>query len=440
MIYRKNCKSLGAVNIKQKIIISLLLLLGLTLTLNISFVSAADSPNISTQNLQTTQHTTTTTRTTSTYGHAAAGDTTKTVRVLIYSGTGASTNCVTGIETALNSANNYNLVPGYRFTYSTSTYITSSKLSGFDLLAMPGGDGGTVYLNHVSGSAIRNFVSSGHGYLGICAGAYAGSSYVGGSGISYNAWGVAPHVNSKVFNHIGNLLVSMTSSSTQQLGMSGTYTLHHYNGPAMYGSGFVRFANYADNTGGNLGYAAIVGDFYGSGRSVLSGPHPELNPQNPTMVAKLIAWAANVQSTPTNAATLSQIGTASRTVKAHIENNANLPNYVSVAGRQISVPSFLNLLTTAVLKINGGNSSPIAFKTVGSPTAPKGTFKHGTLTKTVYLKITSNIKNYINNYGRAPNYVATSLGNMPYKSAVYLCSKLMSFYSSNLRLPNYVAM
>ncbi len=50
------------------------------------------------------------------------------------------------------------------------------------LLAMPGGNSGKTYINSVSisSSAIRNFVSSGHGFLGICAGAYAGSAYVDG--------------------------------------------------------------------------------------------------------------------------------------------------------------------------------------------------------------------------------------------------------------------
>lgn len=414
----------------------------MTLTLNVSFVSAAESPNISTQNLQTIQHTTTTTTktTTSTSGHAAAGDsgtTTKTVRVLIYNGNGAITSCVNGIKTSLDSANNNNLVPGYRFTYSTSGTITSSVLANFDLIAMPGGSSGKTYLNYVSASAIKNFVSSGHGYLGICAGAYAGSNYVYGM---YNGWGVAPHVNSKVFNHEGPLPVTMTSSGTQLLGLSGTSTMAHYNGPAFYGSGFTRFASYADNTGGNLGYAAIVGDTYGSGRSVLSGPHPELDPQNPTLVARLIAWAANVQSTPSNAVTLGQIGTAARTVKAHIENNNNLPNYVSINGNQLTVPTFLNLLTSAIVNINSGSYSAITIKNVNAPTAPKGTYKHGNILKSEYVKVASNIKSYINTNGRAPNYVATSLGNLPYKSFVYMFSKLMSFYSANLRLPTYVSM
>ena len=428
----------------------MLLLLGLTLTLNIGLVSAAESPNISTQTLQSSQYTntsklnTSSTTTLKTTGQAAAGtstSTTKTIRVLIYNGNGAITNCVNGIKIALDTANNNNLVPGYRFTYTTSNSntITSSYLSNFDLLAMPGGSSGYTYINSVSATAIRNFVSSGHGYLGICAGAYSGSNAVySGSNLYYNAWGVAPHVYSKVYNHEGNLQVSMTSSATQLLGTSGTTTLVHYNGPAMYGSGFTRFANYA--SGIYSGYAAIVGDTYGSGRSVLSGPHPELTPMNSTLVAKLIVWAANVQSTPTNTVTVSQIGSAAKTVKTYYEANKRLPSYVTISGKQITMPGFFYLLTYSIINVNSGSLSSITLKTVNAPTAPKGTFKSGNIFKTEYVKIASNIRTYINTYGRAPNYVACSLGNIRYESAIYMYSKLMNFYYTNQRLPSYVSM
>jgi hypothetical protein len=61
-----------------------------------------------------------------------------------------------------------------------------------------------------------------------------------------------------------------------------------------HGSSIVTFATYADNTLGYKNYGAIVGDPYGKGRTVLSGPHPELTPQNPNILAKLIAWTAKV--------------------------------------------------------------------------------------------------------------------------------------------------
>ena len=416
--------------------------MGLTLALNLGPASAAESPNISTQNLQSSQytnntsHVSTTSTTIKTTGNAA-GSPSKNIRVLIYSGTGSIASCVNGIKICLATANNNNLIPGYTFTYSTSTSITSSILANYDVLAMPGGSSGKTYINYVSQSAVRNFVSSGHGYLGICAGAYAGSTYVGGSGVSYNGWGVAPHVYSKVYNHEGNLQVSMTTSASQLLGSSGTTTIVHYNGPAMYGSGFTRFANYA--SGSYSGYAAIVGDTYGSGRSVLTGPHPELAPQNSLLLSKLVVWAANVQSTPTNAVTLSQINKAAKDVKAYIEANHKMPVYITVGGKLFNQAQFLHLLTSDIIRVNSGSTSAVTIKSVSVPGTATDTVKTGNILKTEYLTIANRVLAYINTNSKAPTYAASSRGNIRFTSLIYMYSKIMAYYYTNGRLPSYVS-
>lgn len=425
-----------------------MLLLGIALTLNFGLVSAADSSSSTSPNLQTSQTTTTvkvaTTSTkvaTKAVSSTVSTTPTKTIRVLIYNGNGAITSCVTGIKTALNSANTNNLVPGYRFTYGTSGTITSSILSNYDLFAMPGGSSGYTYIHSssISSSAIKSFVSSGHGFLGICAGAYAGSKYVSGSGVSYNGWGIAPHVSSKVYNQEGNLQVSMTSSASQLLSSSGTLTLAHYNGPAMYGSGYITFASYAG--GAYNSFAAIIGDTYGNGRAVLSGPHPELAPQNPTLLSKLIVWAANIKtSSSTTTITISQINSAAKTVKTYYETNKKLPSYITISGKQVTMSSFLYLLTSSLINVNGGSSAAVTLKTVSAPTAPSGTFKHGNIFKTEYIKLANSIRTFINTNGKAPNYVTASLGKIRYESAVYMYSKIMAFYYTNGRLPSYVSM
>ena len=426
------------------------------MTLNFGLVSATDSSNNTTQNLQTTQTssvantattkttttklTTTTSKTTNYAAGAPVGTTaTKTVRVLIYNGNGAITSCVNGVISALNAANNNNLVPGYRFTYGKSTSITSSILANYDLLVMPGGSSGYTYIhsNSISSSAIKNFISSGHGFLGICAGAYAGSKYVGGSGVSYNGWGVAPHVSSKVYNANGNLKVSLTSSATQLLGSSGTVPLAHYNGPAFYGSGFTRFANYASGT--NSGYAAIVGDTYGSGRTVLSGPHPELTPTNYTLLDQLIVWAANVKS-PATTVTISQINKAAKDVKAYVENNHKLPVNITVSSTLFTRAQFLYLLTTSLQRVNSGSTSAVTIKSVASPSTATDTVKTGTIQKSEFLSIASRITSYIATNGRAPSFATSKLGNIRFENLIYMYSKIMAFYYSNGRLPTYVSM
>jgi glutamine amidotransferase-like uncharacterized protein len=418
----------------------MLLFLALSMSFNFGMSYATNSSSSTNQNIQSSNTSTSNSsiKTASNTVKTVSTNPTKTIRVLIYNGNGAITSCVNGIKTALTSANNNNLVPGYYFTYATSTSITSSVLANYDLLAMPGGDSGKAYLSYVSQSAVRNFVSSGHGFLGICAGAYASSYYVGGSGVSYYGWGVAPHVSSKVYNHEGNLQVTMTTSASQLLGSSGTTTIVHYNGPAMYGSGFTRFASYSSGT--YSGYAAIVGDTYGNGRSVLSGPHPELDPQNPTLIAKMIIWATNVTPTTTSKTfTMSQISTAAKTVKTYVDSNNKLPSYVTISGTQITMAQFLNLVTSDLLNVNRASTSAITLKTVSTPVKTSTSVTAGNILKTEYLKLATNINSYFNTNNRAPSYVSSSLGKISLGSAVYLYSKIMVYYAANNRLPSYVS-
>ena len=280
-------------------------------------------------------------------------------------------------------------------------------------------------------------MASGHGFLGICAGAYAGCNYVNGL---YQGWGVAPDVHSLVYNQIGNLLINPTSSGSKVMGVSGTLTMYHWNGPALYASGnnMISFATYAN--GAYKGYSAIVGDTYGKGRSVLSGPHPELTPQNPTLLANLIVWAANIPTNlSTNTYTVSQVATAANNVKTFIDTNKTLPNYVTVSTTKISIPQYLYLATSTLINVNSGSMAATTLKTVNSPNAPSGTYKSGNISKTEYISIANYIQSYINTNCKAPNNVASSLGNIPYATLIYMYSKLMNFYNTNQRLANYVS-
>ena len=329
-------KVLGAFIIKKKSLLTLLLLLCLTFILTFNSASAAQIPNNTTNQTLSTNPSLNTTHSTlqATVKSYVSTTSTKTIRVLIYNGNGAGTTYVNGIISALHTANTKNLVPGYRFSYSTSKTITSPILSNYDLLAMPGGTSGKIYLNSISSSVIRNFVSSGHGYLGICAGAYAGSSYVNGL---YSAWGVATNVRCKAVSHTGNLRVTMTSSGSHLLATSGTITLAYCNGPAMYqyGGSIITFATYTDNSNGHQRYGAIVGDTYGKGRAILIGPHPELTPQKPFLLAKMIIWAANLHSISANSFAMSQINSGPKTVETYIKTYNKLPNQVTVSNRLI---------------------------------------------------------------------------------------------------------
>jgi len=470
----------GGGKIKRKLIFAVLIFLALTLALSANTVSAVsqnqtnatDKVQTTTQQVNTdtsnktedsTEKVTTTnsTGTTSTTSKSstsskntsssnnesqiaagsAAGSTT-TIKVLIYNGAYASANCVSGLKTILSNANSNNLVSGVKFTYTTTTKITSSILSGYDVLIMPGGSGGYYYLNSgsISASAIKSFVANGGGYIGICAGAYAAVASVDGK---YNGWGIAPNVNAKVVSYVGNLAMQFTSAGTQLLGRSGTITVNHYNGAAMYTTSSTAkiLATYADSKTGYKGYADIVSDYYGEGRSVLLGSHLELSPQYPDILAKLIAWAADVstESSTTTMVSVSQVASAASSVKSFIESNQRLPNYVTISGEQVTMSEFLYLLTTGTIQVNSGSTTAITVKNVDSATNSTENVESGNILKSEYLKIAESIQNFINTNGRAPNYATTTLGKISYESLIYVFSRIVAFYDDNNRLPNYVS-
>ncbi|HEY0196565.1 MAG TPA: BPL-N domain-containing protein [Methanobacterium sp.] len=408
------------------------------MSLNAGFAASNDSSNKAASKWEgSNQLTTNTTK------NLAAGSngTTINIKVLIYSGPHTAYSCVNGIKTSLKTANTKKLVPEYTFTYATSTVINSATLSGYDLLAMPGGTSGYNYMHSgsISATAIKNFVKSGKGYLGICAGAYAGSYQVYGY---YYGWGLAPHVKSTHPNHEGDLTVQITSKGKQLLNTTGNVTIAHYNGGAMYASSqAIVFATYADNIIKSKGMAAIVGDYYGKGRVVLSGPHPELEPQLPKVVANLVVWAANkTKPDPTNVATRAQIASAAATVKTYYEKNKALPGSVTINGSKISMSQFTYLLSRGIVNINSGFTSSITIKSVNVAPKPSGSYKSGNIKKSAYISLAKNMVNFINKNGRVPNYQSTSLGKIPFTKLVYMYSKIINFYKTNKRLPNYVSM
>lgn len=213
-----------------------------------------------------------------------------TVKVLIFDGDGSMEESVAGLKACIDESNSMNLSGGIYFDYDTSGQINSNTLSGYDILIMPGGNSATyIQGSSIDDVAIKEFLNQGKGYLGICAGAYAASNSVDGD---YSGWGLASQVNTVDVSYEGSVSITPTSSGSRLLNAS-TVSLYHQNGPVMYttGSGATSFASYSDNETGYQGYSAIMGESYGSGRVLLSGSHPELDPQNSKLLVQMILWA-----------------------------------------------------------------------------------------------------------------------------------------------------
>ncbi|MDI3483900.1 MAG: hypothetical protein PWQ74_487 [Methanobacteriaceae archaeon] len=158
------------------------------------------------------------------------------------------------------------------------------------------------------------------------------------------------------------------------------------------------------------------------------------NGNNSTTLNQQVTSQVNSQITYTP----NEINDAATRVKNFCENNNRLPSYVTIKNTQVTMPQFLNLLTTDLIQTNQGSKTPIPLKNVGEPSNPTGTTKGGTLTKTEYINIAQTIKNMIDATGKAPDNANSSIGQIKYETLIYTFSKVMNFYKTNGRLPNSV--
>lgn len=228
------------------------------------------------------------------------------VNVLIYAGEGATTSSVNGLIYCLEQSQKTN--PNIQFNYTTSYVINSEVLAKQDVLVIASGDILVLFNNpSINPEDIKKFVEEGNGYLGICAGAYAASNYNGEYG---SGWGISPNIEC-VYNYADGLLpLTITNYGIKTLKYSEgqinpcvfitnnteTVTLLAFplaNTPGLYKEGnYTPIAIYPENDIINSDYAAILDDTRGSGRIILSGPHPELEPAKPELVARMILWVS----------------------------------------------------------------------------------------------------------------------------------------------------
>jgi hypothetical protein len=137
---------------------------------------------------------------------------------------------------------------------------------------------------------------------------------------------------------------------------------------------------------------------------------------------------------------MSQINSASKSVKTYIEINQELPNYITVSNKQITTSQFLQLQTSDILNIHSGSTSPISIKSLTNPVKVLNTYKLGNITETEYIGIATRLNNYINTYKKVPSYSTSSLGNINFESLIYMFLRIITDYMTQNGLPNQVSM
>jgi len=179
--------------------------------------------------------------------------------VLLYNGTGTSSTDVAAVEAQLTTL---------KLTYATANTaqldaMTETQLKAYKLFIVPGGNSITIGNNSLSKAAttnVRNAVSNGLHYLGICAGGFFGGySIYNGLDLTSGAWFnfYADH-----FKGINKEAVEISFPSSSKL------DIYWQDGPQFTGWGNI-VGKYPDGT------PAIVESSYGKGFVILSGVHPE---------------------------------------------------------------------------------------------------------------------------------------------------------------------
>ncbi len=147
-----------------------------------------------------------------------------------------------------------------------------------------------------------------------------------------------------------------------------------------------------------------------------------------------------VSSTKTTSLSFKNIVAASTSIKNFINTNKRLPSSVTISGVKITMPQMLYYLSQAMVKIKSGSKTSSTLIAVKSPSVNYAeTVKAGNLSKNQYLSEASTVYNYILKNKMAPSTVNSPLGKIRYESTIFMFSKVVSFYGTNKRLPNFVA-
>jgi type 1 glutamine amidotransferase len=182
------------------------------------------------------------------------------------------------------------------------------NLGAYDVLVFPGGTGSgqAKGIGEAGAKNVREFVSNGGGYVGICAGAYlACSNFSWGLGILN-----AGTVSTKWRRGQAMLDLETTSDAAPVLGeVKGLFKVRYNNGPILkpwtrtdlpsYTTLSVfrtEVAKYGSPEGVQVNSPAQAIATFGKGRVFVSSPHPENTPGLENLIPRGIIWAAGEKS------------------------------------------------------------------------------------------------------------------------------------------------
>ena len=150
--------------------------------------------------------------------------------------------------------------------------------------------------------------------------------------------------------------------------------------------------------------------------------------------------ADSIQLTSTgNSYSIAQLTDAGRRVSAFIGQNNRLPSFVTIGGQQVPMSDFLYLMTRATFNLNQGKTRSLIHYRVSAPSSSRDQITAGNIQRSEYSNLAGSINTFVQSNGRPPFYINSSRGTIGYESQIYLFSRIMTFYGSQGRLPNFTS-
>lgn len=234
------------------------------------------------------------------------------IQIAIYSDIGAASGSIESIQEVIKSN-------GGESHIIDIPQIRENKLSKYDILVVPGGESLEMAdsLGKDGCDAIRQFVSNGGGYIGICAGAYLASStfdkFLGLVNVkTIHSTEISPRIGileqrqlgvapaDIIFSDYGRTLFSIEESTILYINgpifiEAGRTDLPRHMTLGIYQSDIFQ---YQFQQGTMPQTPAIVAGQYGQGMAILFSPHPELTDKGwPLLIAAVLAVAEIKTST-----------------------------------------------------------------------------------------------------------------------------------------------
>jgi len=228
----------------------------------------------------------------------------KPIQVGVYADFGASDHCVIETVAALS------LDPEMQVRKLSGVDIANAALDNVDVVVFPGGSGSkqACSLGEIGRTYVREFVASGGGYVGICAGAYLGSDHP-----DYD-WrlGLADaHVIDREHYERGKSLINVEltpdgSRLLKEYGSKTTVQCYYANGPLLSPgqnpelNDFTALAHFKsdvhlthDAPAGKMpGSTFLLEVSYGVGKVMLCAGHPESTPGARWIIPRMVRSAA----------------------------------------------------------------------------------------------------------------------------------------------------